>query len=119
MRFADHFIFLDENGGVSQKETPESVSKGMNEVQSLATLSPRPCRALFEHQQSALHELGNFEDMEPDASRRTGDIKNYPYYARMVGWPTFSFYLFACVIFVFGINFRCKFFEVPLLDTSC
>lgn len=111
MKFAQNTVFLDKNGQKAYQYVPESVPLALEADPRL----PNPSLTLASQLQpdlpyEILLEAERLENPVSDASRHTGDMKIYAYYAKTVGWWAMSAYLFACAVFVFGDIFPCTLF---------
>lgn len=103
--FADSIVVIDSTGQVKLSGTPNSViasewlSKNPLQQADSQTNSLKVTADLSR----ASDELCLNADPGHDTSRRTGDMKLYLFYARLVEWPYSLLYLCVCGLFVVGI----------------
>lgn len=110
LRFADHIVVLNKEGGISEQGTLEQVSASGGYVQRLASLPAAvTSRPELELSEETYRELG-LPDEEDDlgSSRQTSDFQVYIYYIRVAGGWTFSVYLIICAAYTFGLSFPCR-----------
>ncbi|KAK2608934.1 hypothetical protein QQS21_002510 [Conoideocrella luteorostrata] len=107
LRFADHIIVLNNEGGIVGQGTLEEVSASDGYVQRLATLpAAATSRPELELSEETYRELGlPDEDDELGSSRQTSDFQVYTYYIQAAGGWTFSIYLLICTAYTFGLDF--------------
>lgn len=105
LHYADHVIFLNEEGCIARQGTLESMSED-EDIQKLTAQPPATTsRPKLELTDEALTELEAVENNEPNTGRPAGDLKIYAYYAKVAGWWNVTLYLFAGATFVFGVTF--------------
>lgn len=110
LRFADHIVVLDKEGGIAEQGTFEQISASGGYVQRLASLPPAvTSRPELELSEETYRELGlPDEEDELDSSRQTSDLEVYTYYIQVAGGWTFSIYLIICAAYTFGLSFPCR-----------
>lgn len=110
LQFADNIIILNEKGQVARQGRWEAISADSafahHSVHDQPVVTHRP---ELEISDETMQEIGvpldANEDSGGDDSARPSDLQVYAFYARVAGvWPILA-YLFACSVFVFGVNF--------------
>lgn len=108
LKFAQNTISLDKKSQTAYQCVQERVPIAVEATPEISTLtSTKVSQLVPELSYEILLETERLEDPMSDASRHTGDMKIYAYYAKTVGWWAISVYLFACAVFVFGDIFPC------------
>ncbi|KAF9765371.1 hypothetical protein IL306_002342 [Fusarium sp. DS 682] len=112
--YADHIICLDGTGIGCEQGSFDKLSKYDNYVSrssaSMADWTYNQVHATAPPAESsgcALNELDVelLEEIEDDASRRTGDVAIYMYYIRAIGWIPTSIFILAICAFIFCQSF--------------
>ncbi|OAA71650.1 ABC transporter, transmembrane domain, type 1 [Akanthomyces lecanii RCEF 1005] len=110
LQFADNIIILNEKGQIARQGRWEAISADSafahHSVHDEPVVTHRP---ELEISDETMQEIGvpldANEDSGGDDSAQPGDLQVYAFYARVAGvWPILA-YLFACSVFVFGVNF--------------
>ena len=77
------------------------------------TFNPKASEELPEfHANSRKKDKLTTDELEAEASRQTGDMTMYVYYARSVGWFPVLVFVVAIVGFVFCYSFPSKWFRI-------
>ena len=112
--FADSIVVLDSTGQVKLRDTPKSImtNEWFSENPLEQTDSRTHSLEVTTDLNSTSNELCLDANFGHDISRRTGDLKLYLFYARLVGWPYSLLYLSVCGLFVAGIYLSREYFSL-------
>lgn len=100
---------LDKTGKVSEQGSFEALSSTKGHINRFLSApsveTARPQLALADETLEALQLPEGEDGVERDELRRTGDLKVYIYYAKIVGWRYMLTFWLLCAAFMFGMTF--------------
>lgn len=110
--YADHIVALDDTGEVAEQGTFGELNAAggyvsrFNLPQPDWTSNTKSSHDLVEYRSNATrNDKSPAEELGAEASRQTGDVRVYVYYARSVGWLPVLIFVVAIVGFVFCYSF--------------
>jgi len=110
--YADQIVTLDTTGEIAEQGIFKELSAAGGYVSQFNlpepdwVFNPKACEELAEYKTtlSRTKKLST-EKIEAEASRLTGHMKMYLYYAKSVGWLPFLIFVIAMAAFVFCYSF--------------
>lgn len=112
--YADQVVALGTTGEVAEQGTFEALNAAGGYVSQFNLPEPdwafttNTGEDLAEYKTISTNTKLSTEEIEAKASRQTGDMKIYLYYARSVGWLPFLIFVVAIGAFVFCYSFPSK-----------
>ncbi|OCL10209.1 hypothetical protein AOQ84DRAFT_3965, partial [Glonium stellatum] len=111
--YADHVIALDSDGKIAEQGPFEALNKTGGYVSSFSLSRPESDKPPEQdeptspttYSKSVSESKATEEDLQAEASRRTGDVAIYLYYINTVGWVPTVIFIVSITIFIFGISF--------------